>query len=417
MKKELIVKSNKLLQHPLYKTSIELKLFAKIILAVREQPTEEIFTFEIKDLLEVFECNKNDYVRIKKIADNMDRKVDINEDAENIFSDTVHVFRRITISKKGLIIFKIEEDIKPYIFNLTSNFTQYYFENIARLKSSFSIRIYELLKQYEKIGNIKITVESLRHFLNIDDIKYKLYGDFKRKTILVAQAELKEKTDVYFEFEEKKIGNKVIEINFIIFKNEKGSSIIKEEKIIEQKLTVEQEQLKTKLINQYKFSGKIADDLVLTVSIEQIEKNITYSEKEFKEGKITKNFNGFLLKSIKNNYAGNLSLFEIAEKTKQEQEKKKAILDSKKEALISKLSKDFGTQERKKFIESLTEDQEKQVISDILKEVELDAYTTGLVKKKGLNTPAIYLFLNKRIEGFAENREVFIAEGLKKAGV
>jgi C4-type Zn-finger protein len=347
----------------------------------------------------------------------MDRKVDINEDAENIFSDTVHVFRRITISKKGLIIFKIEEDIKPYIFNLTSNFTQYYFENIARLKSSFSIRIYELLKQYEKIGNIKITVESLRHFLNIDDIKYKLYGDFKRKTILVAQAELKEKTDVYFEFEEKKIGNKVIEINFIIFKNEKGSSIIKEEKIIEQKLTVEQEQLKTKLINQYKFSGKIADDLVLTVSIEQIEKNITYSEKEFKEGKITKNFNGFLLKSIKNNYAGNLSLFEIAEKTKQEQEKKKAILDSKKEALISKLSKDFGTQERKKFIESLTEDQEKQVISDILKEVELDAYTTGLVKKKGLNTPAIYLFLNKRIEGFAENREVFIAEGLKKAGV
>lgn len=274
-----------------------------------------------------------------------------------------------------------------------------------------------MLKQYEKIGNRKETVEYIKHFLNIDNKKYKLYNDFKKKTILIAQKELKEKTDIYFEFEELKNGRKITEINFLIFKNNQGSATVKEETIIEQKLTTEQEQLKSKLINQYKFSEKISDDLVLAVSIEQIEKNITYTENEFKEGKITKNFNGFLLKAIKNNYAGNLSLFEIEEKNKQEQEKKKVILDDKRDALATKLSKDFGNQERKKFIESLSEDQQQQLINDILKEVELDAYTTGLVKKKGLNTPAIYLFLNKRIEGFAENREVFIAEGLKKAGL
>ncbi|NOQ50266.1 MAG: RepB family plasmid replication initiator protein [Mycoplasmataceae bacterium] len=127
MEQELIVKSNKLLQHPLYKNSLELKLFSRIILEVRKNPNEDIITFKIKDLLEKLDCNKNDYAMIKKISESMDRRVDINEDKENIFSDTVHIFRRITIDKQGIIVFKVEEDIKPYILNLTNNFTQYYF--------------------------------------------------------------------------------------------------------------------------------------------------------------------------------------------------------------------------------------------------------------------------------------------------
>ena len=60
---------------------------------------------------------------------------------------------------------------------------------------------------------------ALRHFLNVSDDTYKLYADFKKKTIVVAQKELKEKTDICFEFEEIKIGRKIVEINFVILKN------------------------------------------------------------------------------------------------------------------------------------------------------------------------------------------------------
>lgn len=414
MKQNLIVKSNVLLQQPLYKTSMELKIFSMVLLKVRENPEGESFTLNIKDLISHFDGSKENYTYLKMVAKKMFGAIDLNP-SESDFDLNV-VFVRINTKEENQITFEINKMIKPYILNLTTNFTKYYFENIARLKSSFSIRIYELLKQYEKIGNRKETIEYIKHFLNIDNNKYKLYNDFKKKTILIAQKELKEKTDIYFEFEELKNGRKITEINFIIFKNNKGSSTVKEETIIEQNLTTEQEQLKSKLINQYKFSEKIADDLILTVSIEQIEKNITYTEKEFKEGKITKNFNGFLLKSIRNNYASNISLFEIDTREKKEKEKIKAISDEKREALTTKLSKDFATQARKKFIDSLTEEQQQELMNTILKEVELDAYTTAQVKKKGLNTPAIYLLLNQKIEGFAEDREVFIAEGLRKAG-
>jgi plasmid replication initiation protein len=215
--KKLIVKSNSLLQHPLYKTSIELKIFSRIVLAIREAPERDTFTFSVSSLLNDFGCNEDDYDRLKKVAKNMSGKtIDINQSSSDDICDIVVIFRRITVSKKGLITFKIEDDIKPFIIDLTNNFTQYYFENIAKLKSSFSIRMYEFLKQYESIGNRKVTITALRHFLNISDEKYPLYADLKKKAIFVSQKELKEKTDLSFEFEEIKLGRKVHEINFII---------------------------------------------------------------------------------------------------------------------------------------------------------------------------------------------------------
>jgi len=50
--------------------------------------------------------------------------------------------------------------------------------------------------------------------------KYKYYGNIKDKIILKAQKELKEKTDIAFEFIEIKEGRKrVVGIIFVIFKN------------------------------------------------------------------------------------------------------------------------------------------------------------------------------------------------------
>jgi plasmid replication initiation protein len=89
-----------------------------------------------------------------------------------------------------------------------------------RLRSVYSIRIYELLKQYQRIGKITITIDGLRSMLGIEPKEYHLYGDFKRFVILVAHKEINEKTDISFEFREKKLGRKVNEIEFIINRKE-----------------------------------------------------------------------------------------------------------------------------------------------------------------------------------------------------
>jgi plasmid replication initiation protein len=117
--------------------------------------------------------------------------------------------------KKILLCF--DPRIKPYLLELKREYTIYYLENVLGLKSIYSIRLYELLKQYESIGVRTFDVEQLRFILKIEN-EYKLYADFKRNVILSSQKELMEKTDIYFDFAEQKSGNKVQKLVFSIHK-------------------------------------------------------------------------------------------------------------------------------------------------------------------------------------------------------
>lgn len=427
MTQELIVKSNDILIHPIYKTPMELKIFSKIILELRKNPEENIFYLNKKDLLESFGCDKDSYGELKKVAERMFRPIDINRGKGNFILRAV--FLEINADIEGKIMFEISPKMKPYFLNLTKNFTQYYFENIARLKSSFSIRIYELLKQYEKIGKVKKSLIDLRFFLNIDDSKFIKYNDFKRFVILIAQNELKEKTDITFSFEEIKSGRKTTEINFIIIKNKKNSEITATE-IVHQKelsdeskivLTEEQQKLKEKLLKDCGIAEKIVDDLIATVKTEQIESNITYAENEYKKGSVKKNFSGYVLDAIKNNYANNVSLFELDNKQKEENaktEKLKQEILAKKEDLKNKLSLEFSRAEKDRFINLLNDQEKENLKNEILKEMELEAdiFSIDFVKKKGLNSPAAGSRIIKRIPNFEKRREQFIAEKLKEAG-
>jgi plasmid replication initiation protein len=426
MTQELIVKSNDILIHPIYKTPIELKIFSKIILELRKNPEESIFYLNKKDLLESFGCDKDSYGELKKVAERMFRPIDVNRGKGNFILRAV--FLEINADIEGEIMFEVSPKMKPYFLNLTKNFTQYYFENIARLKSSFSIRIYELLKQYEKIGKIKKSLIDLRFFLNIEDNKYLKYNDFKRFIILTAQKELKEKTDIYFDFEEIKKGRKTAEINFIIIKNKKyvaltldneheKESVAKlEDKTI---LTDDQKNLKLKLTT-FGMSEKTANELVLSVKMEQIESNIVYAEKEHKNGKISKNLGGYLLDAIKNNYANNISLFELEAKKKatdKENEKRKKEMEDKKEALRSKFSLEFGRTEKDRFINLLNDKEKEDLKNEILEEISLDEFSVNSFKTKGLTSPAVGVYIIKRIPNFEKRREQFIAEKLKEAGL
>jgi len=87
-----------------------------------------------------------------------------------------------------------------------------------KLRSIYSIRIYELLKQYQSIGKRTITIESLRKMLGIEPDEYKTYNNLKRKVIMVAHKEVNEKTDICFDYKEIKLSRKVNEIEFIVQK-------------------------------------------------------------------------------------------------------------------------------------------------------------------------------------------------------
>lgn len=116
---------------------------------------------------------------------------------------------------EGAIDIRFDPFLRPYLLELKKEFTSYKLENIIKLKSSYSIRIYELLKQYEKLQERTFHLTSLRKMLGAEDI-YPAYGNFKQRVLVPAQKELKMKTDISFEIEEVKKGRKVEKIKFLI---------------------------------------------------------------------------------------------------------------------------------------------------------------------------------------------------------
>jgi plasmid replication initiation protein len=118
----------------------------------------------------------------------------------------------------GFVDVSFDPDLKPFLLHLKGKFTTYKLENVMQLKSSYSIRIYELMKQYQNIGKRVLAIEALKTMLGIEAGEYQRYNHFKEKVILVAYREINEKTDINFDFKEIKLSRKVNELEFTITK-------------------------------------------------------------------------------------------------------------------------------------------------------------------------------------------------------
>lgn len=94
----------------------------------------------------------------------------------------------------GFCEVRIDEFFKPYLVNLSKQYTRYMLRNVTRLKEVHSMRLYEILKQYETLKTRTFTVETLKEILNLEG-KYRLNADFV-KAIKNSIAKINEKTDL-----------------------------------------------------------------------------------------------------------------------------------------------------------------------------------------------------------------------------
>ena len=85
---------------------------------------------------------------------------------------------------------------------------------------SYSIRLYQLLKQYQKVGKREITILALKEYLHIEK-EYQKYSHFKEKVLKVTYNEINKSADISFDFEEIKKGRRVNSIKFYISTNQK----------------------------------------------------------------------------------------------------------------------------------------------------------------------------------------------------
>jgi plasmid replication initiation protein len=120
--------------------------------------------------------------------------------------------------KKGKCLLSFHPALKPYLLQLENCFTQSELGVFLKLKRVSSMRIFELLLQYEEIGERRISLIDLRFMLGLNPGEYRLYGHLKERILEPAMREINEKTEYEATFKEHSSSRKVEFINFTIKK-------------------------------------------------------------------------------------------------------------------------------------------------------------------------------------------------------
>jgi plasmid replication initiation protein len=412
--KKLVVKSNELNSYTFYKSSVELKVFSRVILEIRENPSNNKYRIPTKELMSSINFKDKGYSQLKDIVQDMFGT--IKRDKKNGVGFSV-IFTDIDVDYSGYIDFEINKNIIPHLVELSNSFTSYYFENISRLKSYYSIRLYELLKQFQNKdlhGWWFITIEELRDILKIEQTQYSRYNDFKRKVIILAQKELEEKTDIKFDFEEHKIGRKIEKIKFIIQPNNKNiieSETVEQEEVLQApKPNFKNYEEYSLLSEKLKLSDSLIEKLYIDFDRQRIINNANYTANYLDNGHIKNSTTQFIQTAIKKDYAQGENLFN-SEILNQEQEKINAENKKKEQERILKDQRNRYILEEleKTYIDYQKQEVEKYIFEDL--ERSLEFYKQVRETKNSKITPL------EEIDDILEFQEFILGQKGKFSGL
>jgi plasmid replication initiation protein len=114
---------------------------------------------------------------------------------------------------------RFDKRLKPYLVDIKGKMVLGDVRHLLPMKSSYSKRMYLLLKEYQKFGVRKFEVEELMETLKVPK-SFKIYSEFKKKVLQRAEQDINKFTDLKVSFDEKKLGRKVKSITFSIKKND-----------------------------------------------------------------------------------------------------------------------------------------------------------------------------------------------------
>lgn len=380
---KLIKKSNDLVEAR-YKFDIwEMRVFSKMITMIEMDDGDfKDYKIYLKEFIKDYslEGDKNSYRFLREGAEKLLRKIVtiINKtevkSAQKFQTPVVAGLRTSLYDDDGKFIqVSFHPEMKPYLLELKERFLVYDVRNILKLPSTYSIRIYELLKQYEKLRTRTFDVSELKEILGITK-EYKLYANFKQRVVDKAQKDLEEFTDIRFVYEEIKDGKAVVTLVFHIESNAPAKLIkAKKPKMqteidfdmptelknpinkpnVPQKNTyivaenAEYEDIKGNpalfdeifpMVKGWGIGKEILQLLIETQPEEAVRNGLGYTLWEEKGGKIKDNIAGFFINAVKNRYSS--KAFEVERRQRERKEIERKKLDFKKQ--LEELSADYN---------------------------------------------------------------------------
>lgn len=165
---------------------------------------------------------KNAYQQLKSAMNRLfDRRIALQEYDQNgnlaevelrwLYQKTAHSYSR------GMVTLNFSPTLMPYLFQLKEQYSTYKVLGMRTLASFLSIRLYELLTQYDVVGSRWITPDAFRKHMGLMD-KYPQFKDLKKMVIDPAVREIMEKTDYVVSYELEKNGRSISKIWFFFTK-------------------------------------------------------------------------------------------------------------------------------------------------------------------------------------------------------
>ena len=399
----LVTKSNDLVEASYKLSTNEQKIILMLTASLRMDDKEfHSFSISVRELNSILGLkHQNTYKDIRKLVLGLQKKT-LSIYKDNLIVDVNWLAAAKYHLDKGMVELRFDEDLKGYLLGLKDRFTSYPFNEVIQFKSQFTFRIFELLKQYEKIKTRTLPLEELRTMLRIEPGQYQPYANLKNRVLLSAQSELDEKSRLIFDFKEIKEGRKVVKIKFLI-----KTQAIKVEQISlssmrdieEAKVISELDQLIALVPASYQKHitiSKLLKTYLETNGFDYVVRNIEYANAKSNATTPDKgtyrrsSYRGYLAKSLQNDfglaYKEDLIIKQEKEDLQKEQKKLQRKLDAERNKKLETDKAVLKLTEKqkelaKKHIELLSSDQLQELETDAINAME-DSVKNIVLKKK-----------------------------------
>lgn len=261
----MVYKSNDLIQQSKFSlTKTEMQIVNYIIAKIDSPKYNTEFNsvvFDVKEFYSLLNISDDiggsayDHLKrsIKKLADKS-IWLPISKKEESLIR---WIEKPVIDKENGTITIKLDDDMKPYLLNMNvymKTLLRYTFE----MTSKYSIRLYELLKSWEKVkdGEKTFDLDELKIRIDADKKAYDNFGRFRQSVLDPAVQEINEVTDLSVSYEPKKRGRKVVSVLFHIAKKSSNALIYDENQLdintyLKLQKEIKKEEAKDAYLRQY----------------------------------------------------------------------------------------------------------------------------------------------------------------------
>lgn len=115
----------------------------------------------------------------------------------------------------GAITVRFSWSIHIRLAGLDEQFTQFPLLEVGKLRSSYAMRLFEMVYQFKSTGYRRVTIEKYRFMMDCVN-KYNSVSELKRNTLYPAIKDLKKNSNLNIKVKELKDGRKITHFEFII---------------------------------------------------------------------------------------------------------------------------------------------------------------------------------------------------------